>query len=329
MVVMRGLNWFIEKDVMSSKGLWAIEWLTMVYASVTAIFMFFLWADMSHPALMLLQRGYILIGTLLIWQLYRLWPTRLMTFIRITAQMALLSFWYPETYEFNSQLANLDHVFTKWDAVLFGCQPSLEFSRLCPWTWISEALNMGYFSYYLMIVAVMVFFFMCQKKQYERASFIVMCSFFIYYLIYICLPVAGPQFYFQAVGVETVENGIYPEIGTYFSQHTEMLPAPGDADGLFFNLVKGAQDAGERPTAAFPSSHIGISFILLYLVYPFSKKMFAGLLPFVVLLTLATVYIQAHYLVDAIAGILTSVIVFKLSGFIFGKVLFKASSTSD
>ena len=108
-----------------------------------------------------------------------------------------------------------------------------------------------------------------------------------------------------------------------------MLPAPGDADGLFFNLVKGAQDAGERPTAAFPSSHIGISFILLYLVYPFSKKMFAGLLPFVVLLTLATVYIQAHYLVDAIAGILTSVIVFNLSSFVFGKGLFKASSTSD
>ena len=188
---------------------------------------------------------------------------------------------------------------------------------------------MGYFSYYLMIVAVMVFFFMCQKKQYERASFIVMCSFFIYYLIYICLPVAGPQFYFQAVGVETVENGIFPEIGTYFSQHTEMLPAPGDADGLFFNLVKGAQDAGERPTAAFPSSHIGISFILLYLVYPFSKKMFAGLLPFVVLLTFATVYIQAHYLVDAIAGILTSVMVFNLSNFVFGKGLFKAASTSD
>ena len=312
-------TYILEKDTMPTKGLWAIEWLSLFYGIITAIFVLFMWKELNHPGLMLLQRGGILVGTLLLQRLYRLWPTKLMTFIRITAQMGLLSFWYPETYEFNSKLPNLDHIFTQWDAVLFGCQPALEFSRHCPWGWLSEALNLGYFSYYIMIVAVMVFFFLLKKIEYERASFVVMCSFFIYYLVYICLPVVGPQFYFQAVGIEQIESGIYPQLGTYFSQHTDMLPAPGDANGFFYQLVKSAQDTGERPTAAFPSSHIGISLILLYLVYPYSKKMFTALLPFVLLLSLATVYIQAHYLVDAIAGVISSVIVYKLSCFIFDK----------
>jgi membrane-associated phospholipid phosphatase len=104
-----------------------------------------------------------------------------------------------------------------------------------------------------------------------------------------------------------------------------MLPAPGDADGFFYRMVRSAQDTGERPTAAFPSSHIGISLILLYLVFPYSKKIFVALLPFVILLSLATVYIQAHYLVDAIAGVISSVLVFLLSSYLFDKGLFKQS----
>lgn len=283
-----------------------------------------LWPEMDQPLKMLLDRGLIVMLTLALWGVYRWWPVRLMAFVRISAQMFLLGYWYPETYEFNSVRPNLDHVFARWDAVLFGCQPSLEFSRLCPWGWFSEAVNMGYFSYYPMILAVMVFFFLFRYEKYEKASFTVMCSFFIFYLIYIFLPVAGPQFYFWAVGPQTIENGVYPALGTYFSMHTDMMTAPGDMSGLFYRLVRHAQEMGERPTAAFPSSHIGITFILLYLVYPENRRFFVVLCPFAFLLTLATVYIQAHYLVDAIAGVVVSVPVFYVSRWIydtyFGKV---------
>lgn len=312
-------KWLVGRDDMP-KGLWPIEWLTMAYSLLTLLIMIPLWTKMDHPSAMVADRIAIAAGTLFIWQIYRLWPVRLMTFVRISTTMALLSFWYPDTYEFNSVLSNLDHVFAHCDTVLFGCQPAIEFSRLCPWTWFSEAVNMGYFSYYPMILVVMLFFFLCRKGQYERASFIVMCSFFIYYLIYICVPVAGPQFYFRAIDPAQYPMGDFPSIGTYFSTHTEMLTAPGNPDGLFYRLVHMAQEAGERPTAAFPSSHIGITFILLYLVYPQSKKLFFGLLPFALLLSLATVYIQAHYLVDAIAGLLSSVLVFALSSWTYHKI---------
>ena len=269
----KSFQWLTGHDN-QSKGLWPIEWLAIIYSILTTLTMFVLWPDMNHPWDMLADRLYIFLGTILLWRIYLLWPRRLMTFIRITAQMALLSYWYPDTYEFNRTFPNLDHIFARWDAVLFGCQPSLEFSRLCPWPWFSEAVNMGYFSYYPMIVAVMVFFFLCRNDRYEKASFTVMCSFFIFYLVYIFLPVAGPQFYFQAVSPESVENGIFPSLGTYFNHRTDMLPSPGYADGFFCHLVEWAQDSGERPTAAFPSSHIGITFILLYLIRPQSKRFF-------------------------------------------------------
>ena len=140
------VQWLTGNDN-KPKGLWPIEWLAITYSILTTLAMFVLWPDMDHPRDMLADRLYIFLGTILLWRIYLFWPRRLMTFIRITAQMALLSYWYPDTYEFNRTFPNLDHIFARWDAVLFSCQPSLEFSRLCPWPWFSEAVNMGYFSY--------------------------------------------------------------------------------------------------------------------------------------------------------------------------------------
>ena len=316
---MKHYSRFVVETDNKPMGLWPIEWLAIAYNILTVLIMCILWQDINHPLRMLTERLCILTGTLLLWRVWLLWPRRLMTFVRITAQMSLLNYWYPDTYEFNRVLPNLDHIFAQWDATLFGCQPSLEFSRHFPWSWFSEAVNMGYFSYYPMIIAVMVFFFLYRNSLYFKASFIVVCSFFIFYLVYILLPVAGPQFYFQAITPESAESGVFPSLGTYFNCCTDMLPAPGHTEGLFFRLVEWAQTSGERPTAAFPSSHIGITLILLYLVQPQSRRLFFVMLPFAVLLTLATVYIQAHYLVDAIAGVLTSWPVFRLSEWIYEK----------
>ncbi|MBO5624273.1 MAG: phosphatase PAP2 family protein, partial [Prevotella sp.] len=62
--------------------------------------------------------------------------------------------------------------------------------------------------------------------------------------------------------------------------------------------------AGERPTAAFPSSHIGITTILMWLAWQArSRLLFFILLPLFILMFFATVYIQAHYAIDALAGL--------------------------
>ena len=74
---------------------------------------------------------------------------------------------------------------------------------------------------------------------------------------------------------------------------------------FFYNLVEDAKAAGERPTAAFPSSHVGISTICMFLVWHTRNyKLLMVLAPFYFFLCCATVYIQAHYLIDAIAGVI-------------------------
>lgn len=301
-------------------GLLPIEWLALGYNALTTVLIMLLWSEVNAPLHMVGDRLTIAVVTFMLWAFYHYWPSRLMFFMRVTFQMALLSYWYPDTYEFNSCFSNLDHVFAGIDQSLFGCQPALEFNRLCPWSWFSEAVNMGYFSYYPMIVVVMCYFFLMRNKLYERASFVVMLAFFIYYLIYIFVPVAGPQFYFWAVPAECAQQGVFPALGSYFSTHTDMMPAPGNPAGLFYRLVLQAQEMGERPTAAFPSSHIAITLTLLYLVAPQSKRLLYVLLPFAILLTLATVYIQAHYLIDAIAGILVSYPIYRFCQWVFSRI---------
>ena len=180
--------------------------------------------------------------------------------------MALLAWWYPDTYEINRMFPNLDHIFAGWEQDLFGCQPALLFAKALPWAVVSELMSMGYFMYYPMIALVSFYYFFCRYYEAERAAFVMLTSFFIYYLIYIYVPVAGPTFYFDAVGISEITKGIFPALGDYFNTHTNCLPTPGYTDGIFYQLVEDAKNAGERPTAAFPSSHVGVSTICMLLV---------------------------------------------------------------
>ena len=149
-------------------------------------------------------------------------------------------------------------------------------------------------------------YFIYRFELFEKLSFVLVTSFFIYYLIYIFVPVAGPQFYFPAIGDDNVAQGVFPSIGDYFNHNQELLPGPGYDHGFFYNLVEGSQQIGERPTAAFPSSHVGISTILMIMAWRGSRRLFACLFPFYVLLCCATVYIQAHYLIDSIVGFVSA-----------------------
>lgn len=296
------------------QGLFPIEIISLVYGLITTILIIILYARMDHPVTMLFERVGILVVTLFLMLIYRKYACRLTSFLRIAFQLGLLAYWYPDTYEFNRLFPNLDHLFAHTEQVLFGCQPAIEFSKLYSSVWFSEAFNMGYFSYYPMIFGVVLFYFMARYSEFDRVAFIVLTSFFIYYLIYIFVPVAGPQYYFPAIGLDEVALGHFRAVGDYFNNHSELLPAPGDCHGFFYGLVEMSQEAGERPTAAFPSSHVGMSTILMILAIKSGNRVLPFiLLPFYVLLCCATVYIQAHYLIDAIAGFFSAFVIYVLS----------------
>lgn len=299
------------------KGLFAAEWAMLAYWLLTTLIIVVCYTKVQNPEAMLWGRVRILFTTAALYAVYRMLPCRLTRLARIGVQLAFLSWWYPDTYELNRMLPNLDHVFATWEQQLFGCQPALLFSQLTAHlptlvsNIFSELMDLGYASYYPMIATVIIYYFFFRYKEFQRAAFIVLAAFFIFYVVFIVLPVTGPTFYYQAVGIDNIAQGIFPNLGSYFNLHQECMPSPGYTDGIFYHLVENAKAAGERPTAAFPSSHVGISTILMFLAWHTrERRLFFVLLPFFVLLCISTVYIQAHYAIDALAGLLSGTIIY-------------------
>lgn len=300
-------------DKRPRKGLLALEWVMAAYMVCTLLIIFFTYTKLENPDTMIWGRIRIAVITAGMWAVYRMLPCRLTLFLRITVQLALLGWWYPDTYEINRMLPNLDHVFARLEQDIFGCQPALLFYDAMPWPVVSELMDMGYATYYPMIAFVVIYYFLYRYHDYERTAFVVLTAFFIYYVVYIVLPVTGPTFYYNAVGLSDIRQGIFPDVHFHFNYVQDCLPTPGYTDGIFYQMVESAKAAGERPTAAFPSSHVGISTILMMLAWRTgNRRMFYVLLPFYVLLFFSTVYIQAHYAIDAIAGLISGILLYAI-----------------
>jgi membrane-associated phospholipid phosphatase len=118
--------------------------------------------------------------------------------------------------------------------------------------------------------------------------------------------------------VDAAQTAEFPEMGNYFVEHTEVLPI--DVRGIFSQWVLDAQEIGERPTAAFPSSHVGIATVLMILaIQARNKILFFALLPLYLLLCVATVYLKAHYVIDSISGFAVGIGFFYLTQWIYPK----------
>ncbi len=290
------------------KGLLSVEWIAMGYLLFTLLMMAFLWTKVQQPEPMLWGRFRFVTTTLAMWAVYRLVPCRLTLFLRIAVQMIFLSWWYPDTFELNRMLPNLDHVFASWEQSLFGCQPALLFAQKMPWNWFSELMCLSYVSYFPLMALVSLYYFLQRYSEFRLASFTILASFFSYYVIFVLLPVTGPQFYYLAVGTEQIANGVFPHAGEWFLTHADRMAAPGWTDGLCYHLLEMTHDAGERPTAAFPSSHVGITTVVFLLALRTrNRRLIFTVLPFYVLMCFATVYIRAHYAIDALAGLVSGI----------------------
>ena len=300
-----------EKKV--HKGLLAVEWIALGYLVFTVVMMALLWGKLINPEDMIKGRIQFLLVTLAMWAAYRLLPCRLTMLARILVQMVFLSWWYPDTYELNRALPNLDHLFAGWEQSLFGCQPSLLFSQKITYGWFSELMCLGYVSYFPLMLITYLYYFFKRYKEFQMTAFVMLGAFFIYYVVFVLLPVTGPQFYYLAVGSEKIATGIFPNLGDWFLTHAERMAAPGWTDGFFYHLLDLTHDAGERPTAAFPSSHVGVTTIVMLLALRTRSKGFIfTILPFYILMCLSTVYIYAHYAIDAIAGMVTGILLYYL-----------------
>jgi len=279
----------------------SVELITFIYGLATAAYILILFPKIEKPAMLLFSRLCIFVGMYVLVLISEKYPNKIVRFVRYAIPFAFIAYWYPETYYLNhglekmGQLAgelivpNLDRFFDQLDFTLFGCSPAMEFSKTFPQAIVSEIMYFGYFAYYLIFVFVFSYFFFVKRHLAEQAMFYSLCSFFIFYVIFIFVPVSGPQFYYA-----------YPD---------NQVP-----DGYFFSsLMRAIQSSGEKPTGAFPSSHVGLTLIAMYLLFLHARKYFYLLLPVAIILTASTVYIKAHYLIDVVCAFIFTPIIYLAS----------------
>ena len=307
---MKTLRMLVEREPNVRRGLLALEVVVLAYVAFTTVLVIYNYQLLPHGSELLWGRLKMVLMLLGLWLVYRLVPCKLTMALRVFTQLAVLAWWYPDTYELNRVLPNLDHLFAGYEQQLFGCQPSLMLSEWWPSPVVSELVDIGYVSYYPMMVSVLLAYFFTRYHEFTRCAFLVLGSFFIYYVVFDLFPVVGPTYYFQAIGVENAVNGVFPVLGDYFNTHSECMTTPGYTSGFGYWLVEIAKVAGERPTAAFPSSHVGVATVCMFMAARLrTPRLFLVLLPFYILLCIATVYIQAHYAIDAIAGLVSGLLI--------------------
>lgn len=153
--------------------------------------------------------------------------------------------------------------------------------------WISEIFYFSYFAYYLALV-LPVLWMVTRSAHHELmdALFRVMATFTACFLFYAFWPVDGPHF-----------------TGPIFD-------GP-NGQGLFARLVDlVAIQHGQAAGAAFPSSHVAGAFTMAWVGWLYLPRWgFRVLALEAVGVFLSTVYTQQHYAIDALAGVLTALIV--------------------
>ena len=172
-----------------------------------------------------------------------------------------------------------DPVLLEWEQRLFGLQPARDWWRLHPSAFWSATLHTVYLSYYfLVVIPALVLLLAPTRGGFRRFTAYVIPTFLVCYLFFVFLPVAGPYYVFEQ------------PTGTFVAN----WPA---------RLVYAALHGGSSYGAAFPSSHVAATIASFLATRREAPRLARLMLPFVVLMPVATVYCQMHYALDAIFGV--------------------------
>ncbi|MBV9494707.1 MAG: phosphatase PAP2 family protein, partial [Acidobacteria bacterium] len=127
-----------------------------------------------------------------------------------------------------------DATVQRWDAALFGFQPSHQLATKLPIFAISELLHVGYLSYYLALaVPPLLLYARGKANAFEQTTVVLCVTWLIGCALFVVFPVAGPRFLWSS--------------------------PPGVPDGPFRRLSMSILAGGSVRGTAFPSLHMAAS----------------------------------------------------------------------
>lgn len=202
----------------------AVEWITIIYTLFTTLLVLVFWNRMNNPLPLIEGRALVLGGMAIMAYLHHLRPNKYLMLLRYIFPLSLLGYWYPDTYEFCQLFPNLDYIFAAADYSLFGCQPSITFAQWLPQKLWSELFHMGYFSYYPLIALTVLAPLFTNRNQFSRITFVVLASFFLYYLIYLFCLLQVRNTTFMQWAPRLSRAGISPNWAITFATTPSLLP---------------------------------------------------------------------------------------------------------
>lgn len=294
-----------------------VDYSTQIYSALVAILILF-FHNHTVPLWRWLIAGHV-VGIVLVHWLIRAQashPTnRLIDFLRHFYPVLLYTAFFCETGNINLMFfpSYLDPAFIRADLALFGFEPGASLMSKLPFLPVSELLYFSYFSYYLMIVGMGLALYLKNRHQFFHYVTVISFVFYICYVIFIFLPVVGPQ-----VLTEEMPNyKLPPDLANLVVSH----PYPeGVTHGPFFHLMAWIYRVFETPGSAFPSSHVAIALCTVYFSFRYLRRIWIPHLIVAILLSIATVYCHYHYGVDVLGGILTTAILLPLANSLYKRL---------
>ncbi len=170
------------------------------------------------------------------------------------------------------------------EAWLFPAPPTVWLQQFAS-RWTTEILEVGYFSYFLLLMIVGgVLSRWKDRRPFRQLMTASVLSYMLCYAVFLTFPTEGPAHTLRAL-------------------HT--VPLEG---GPFHFLVNLIQKHGGVHGNAFPSSHVSAAFVALFYAWRCVPRLGAALTPLVALLCIGAVYDRYHYAADIAGGIVVAVI---------------------
>ncbi len=223
------------------------------------------------------------------------WNTKFARIFRKWYIAAFLLVGFKETYILINEIYSrvCDHVLIKLDRLLLGVDPTVWLYQYAN-PLLTEFFQLSYFSYYFLpLIVLLSLYKKGSSEEFEYAVFVIIYGLYLSFLGYLLVPAVGPRFtlhQFEALNREL--PGIF--LTNVLREIINVVEMPRATDSHLFDTLY---------RDAFPSGHVQITAITLYLARKNRLKVFYLIFPLGISLIISTVYLRYHYVIDVIAGI--------------------------
>jgi membrane-associated phospholipid phosphatase len=167
------------------------------------------------------------------------------------------------------------------DETLVGVEPTVWAERFISRD-LTEWMRFFYLSFFWIAPAPSLLLLARGRwREFRATTMAVVVCFYLGYLLYLIFPAAPPRLVLLFDYTRSLDG--YPRL---FSNL--------EADVLSLLPIDSR--------AAFPSLHAAVSLVAFVCAWRYARRLSFALLPFVIALSVSTIYLRHHYLVDLIAG---------------------------